>query len=752
MKEQEWLNGNQLSIDIWNNKYRWNNETLDEWFKRVSSGNPVIERLIKDKKFLFGGRTLSNINTDKKGSFSNCYSHGYVEDSLDDIMQTATDIAKTFKVQGGQGLSLSKIRPKGAKIGEQFESDGIVPFMEIFNRVTESISQGGSRKGALMMSIDINHPEAESFITIKSDLNRINKANLSLEISDEFMEDVINKVTEKEMTFYYDGGEYKYTINPVKLFETICQQAWDYAEPGILYTNRLRNYNMLEFDDEYNIETTNPCGEQPLPKHGACNLSSINVSEYVKYPFTSNAKFDYDELGQDIPFIVKAMDDVLEKNLKNHALPEQAEVAKNYRNIGIGIMGLADCLVKLGYKYGSDDAIGFSKNLMKFLFRKSVESSVALAMERGDYPKYKSCVWDSTIIKNTFTEEEIKQFKNINHLRNCSLLSIAPTGSIGTMLNISTGCEPFFMLSYTRKTESLNGGEPSYYQVDLPIVEEYKKITGNVKLPDYFVTSQNLNWKDRIRMQAALQQYCDTAISSTVNLSEEATIEDVKNLYIEAWKQGLKGVTIFRNNCKRLGILTEEPKKEEQSYFEYNDENPHALKRGEIIKADDDCIGLKRTLTTGCGTLHCESFWDPDTGELREMYLSKGSKGGCNNFMIGLSRMVSLSARGGISINNIIDQLNSCGVCPSYAVRHSVKKDTSLGSCCPVAIGNALKDMYEEIQEIIISKKESNESLEENTLIINLTEYEECPECGKKGLYHSGGCDQCIYCGFSKCQ
>ena len=744
MTEQEWLNGNQLSIDIWNNKYRWNNETLDEWFKRVSSGNPVIERLIKDKKFLFGGRTLSNINTDKEGSFSNCYSHGYVEDSLNDIMQTATDIAKTFKVQGGQGLSLSKIRPKGAKIGGQFESDGIVPFMEIFNTVTESISQGGSRKGALMMSIDVSHPEAEKFITIKSDLNRINKANLSLEIPDEFMEDVINGVTERKLSFYYDGGEYKYTINPVKLFETICQQAWNYAEPGILYTNRLRNYNMLEFDDEYVIETTNPCGEQPLPKHGACNLSSINISEYVKYPFTSNAKFDYDELGQDIPYIVKAMDDVLEKNLKNHALPEQAEVARNYRNIGIGIMGLADCLVKLGYKYGSDDAIGFSKNLMKFLFRKSIESSVALAMERGDYPKYKSCVWDSTIIKNTFTEEEIQQFKNINHLRNCSLLSIAPTGSIGTMLNISTGCEPFFMLSYTRKTESLNGGEPSYYQVDLPVVEEYKKFTKDVKLPDYFVTSQNLNWKDRIRMQSALQEYCDTAISSTVNLPEEATIEDVKNLYIEAWKQGLKGVTIFRNNCKRLGILTEEPKKEEPSFnFE---KDPFALERGEIIKADDDCIGLKRTLTTGCGTLHCESFWDPDTGELREMYLSKGSKGGCNNFMIGLSRMVSLSARGGISIENIIDQLNSCGVCPSYAVRHATKKDTSLGSCCPVAIGNALKDMYEEIQNIIIKPQEEKyQESKENS------EYEKCPECGRKGLYHSGGCDECIYCGYSKC-
>jgi len=260
MTEKEWLNGNQLSIDIWNNKYRWNNENLDQWFKRVSSNNPVIERLIKEKKFLFGGRTLSNINTNKSGSFSNCYSIGFVNDSLDEIMDTATKIAKTFKQQGGQGLSLSKIRPKGASIKGQFKSDGIVPFMEIFNTVTESISQGGSRKGALMMSIDIWHPESEKFITIKSDLNKINKANLSLEIDDEFMKAVELGVDKLDRTFYYENGKFDYTINPTALYNKICEQAWDYAEPGILYTNKLRNYNLMEFCSEYNIETTNPCG------------------------------------------------------------------------------------------------------------------------------------------------------------------------------------------------------------------------------------------------------------------------------------------------------------------------------------------------------------------------------------------------------------------------------------------------------------------------------------------------------------
>ena len=266
----EWLNGNQLSYDIWDKKYRHNNEGFQEWLNRVSGGNAHIKRLINDKKFLFGGRTLANRGTNK-GSYSNCYSHGYIEDSLEGIMDAAKNIAMTFKAQGGQGLSLSKIRPKGALIAGKFKSDGIVPFMEIFNTVTESVSQGGSRKGALLMSLDINHPEAETFMTIKSDLKKINKANLSVEIDDAFMEKV--KAGDAEAN---------------RLFNILCEQACKYAEPGVIFTNRFRNYNLMEFVDSYQIETCNPCGEQPLAKHSACNLSSINLSEYVLNPFTQD--------------------------------------------------------------------------------------------------------------------------------------------------------------------------------------------------------------------------------------------------------------------------------------------------------------------------------------------------------------------------------------------------------------------------------------------------------------------------------
>ena len=275
MTEREWLNDNKLSLDIWSNKYRFEDETFEAWLDRVSGGNNDVKRLIREKKFLFGGRTLANRGVPNSGSFSNCYSIGYVPDSLNGIMDVAHKIAMTFKAQGGQGLSLSKIRPKGSLIAGQYPSDGIVPFMNIFNTVTESVSQGGSRKGALMMSIDVWHPEAETFIKIKEDLNKINKANLSVEVDNDFMEHVLagsDQLVEHKSVL----GDL-YTINPTRIFNTICESAWRSAEPGILFVNRLRNYNVMEFVDDYQIETTNPCGRWPQVKNWAKTVKSKQI-------------------------------------------------------------------------------------------------------------------------------------------------------------------------------------------------------------------------------------------------------------------------------------------------------------------------------------------------------------------------------------------------------------------------------------------------------------------------------------------
>lgn len=669
-------------------------------------------------------------------------------------MNASHDIAKTFKAQGGQGISLSKLRPKGCGINNgQFESDGIIPFMEIYNRVTESISQGGSRKGALIMTLDIWHKEAENFIKIKSEEGKIQKANLSLEIDDEFMKCVKeyykngNKIT-SVISRNYNGNTITYEVIPIELYKLMMEKAYEWAEPGCIYTNRFRNYNMMELCDDYNIETCNPCGEQPLPKHGACNLGSINLSEFVQNPFTESAFFDTDDFVKAVSIAVEALDKVLDENMENHALKEQKEMAFNYRNIGLGIMGMHDMLIKLRILYGSKESISLIDNIMNLMFKTAVIKSSHLAREKGRFPKYSDKLLESEIIKNHFTKEELESLDIYkNGLRNCSLLSIAPSGSIGTQLNISTGCEPLFQLSYKRKTESLNN-EDRYYDVYAGVAEEYMKKFNTKKLPSYFNSSADINWKDRIDMQAVLQNHVDTAISSTINLPNKCSLSEIEQLYLYAWEKGLKGVTIYRAGCAREGILIN--KDVISNNQKNNKKEVTILKRGDIVMVDDNVIGLKRKIQTGCGSLHIQGFFDPQNGTLQEVYLSKGSTGGCNNFMIGLSRTISLLARAGVAIEDIVDQLNSTGVCASYAVRSATHKDTSKGSCCPMAIGQALLSMSNEMADWLwnndgrIDFKISQEKPKQKNII------NKCPQCGEE-LIQEGGCIICKSCGWSKC-
>lgn len=760
MTVQEWLgNDNQLGVDIWERKYRYNNESFDEWLNRVSGGNEELRQLIKERKFLFGGRTLANRGTNKKGSFSNCYSRGFVEDDLDDLMQASKDIAVTFKAQGGQGISLSKLRPKGCGINNgQFESDGIIPFMEIYNRTTESISQGGSRKGALIMTLDAWHKEAEDFIKIKSEEGRIQKANLSLEIDDDFMECVKRyyvtgeKIT-KHITRDYNGNVVEYDVTPIELYKLMMGKAYDWAEPGCIYTNRFRNYNLMELCDDYQIETCNPCGEQPLPKHSACNLGSINLAEFVINPFMNNAYFDSEGFRKAVEISVEALDTVLDENMKNHPLKEQRDMAYNYRNVGLGIMGMHDFLIKLGITYGSEDSKVTIDNVMDLMFRTAFITSSNLARIKGAFPNYTHKVLSSHIVKKHFTENELVSLGVYeNGIRNCSLLSIAPSGSIGTMLNISTGCEPLFQISYKRKTESLKGKD-EYYEVFAGIANEFFRETGNNELPEFFNTSADIKWKDRVDIQSVLQKHVDTAISSTINLPHKCTLGEIEKLYLYSWEKGLKGVTIFRDGCKRVGILTTDSSNKNDDTS--SKEEPKKLERGMIIKVDNNTVGKERHLTTGCGSLHCTAFFDPVTGDLLETYLSKGSSGGCQSNLAAVSRLMSLSARAGVGVETIVDQLKSCMACPSYAVRSATKHDTSKGNCCPTAVGNALIEMYNEMQsELNDDEKEPEAKVVEkknnkNTSSISMSTAK-CPECGGT-LVFEGGCNFCKDCAWSKC-
>ena len=730
MNIQEWLGKeNQLGIDIWEKKYRYENETFEEWLDRVSGGNEEIRTLIKEKKFLFGGRILANRNIPGNKTYSNCYVIAQPEDNLESIFDAAKKLARTFSYGGGCGIDIGKLCPKNAKVNNTAKkSSGAVSFMDLYNLTTALIGQNG-RRGALMLSMPVNHPDIEDFINIKSDLNKITNANISVRVDDKFMNAVKNN-EDYELSFVRpESGEViSRTINAKELFHQICEMNWNYAEPGVLFWDRITTHNLLVNDVRFEYAGTNPCAEEPLPAGGSCLLGALNLSAFVNNPFTKNSSFDFGEFRQAVIDSVYALNEVLDEGLELHPLEEQRNSVRDWRQIGLGMMGLADCLIKLGIVYGSDEANALCDDIAKVLFKEAVIASEYRSHDCGNYPMF-----DANVINTSPMIDAINYC--VDGLNNSQLLTIAPTGSISTMLGISGGIEPIFANSYTRKTQSLHK-EDVFYKVYTPIVKEYMdahNLKDESELPKEFVVASDISPENRIRCQAAWQKWIDASISSTINLPNEATVEDVEKIYMYAWECGLKGVTVYRAGCAREGILVTDGTKKALE----KDEN--VLERGYIVPAGDNVIGMKRKLMTGCGSLHCSAFFDAETKELRETYLSKGSSGGCNNFMIGLSRMISLSARAGVSLDDIIDQLNSCGVCPSYAVRKATKGDTSPGSCCPIAVGKALKEMHNEL----LGKTAVNKPLNINA--------PKCPKCGAE-IIHEGGCNICKNCGWTKCE
>lgn len=758
MDEKEWLGeGNQLGMDIWKNKYRDNEETFEDWIGRVSGHDEEVADLLRQQKFLFGGRILANRGLEyegKKITLSNCYVMTPPEDNIESIFDRAGKLARTYSYGGGCGIDISRLSPKGARINNAAkETSGSISFMTLYSLVTELIGQNG-RRGALMISIDCSHPDVLDFIKLKTDLNKVTKANISVRLSNEFMQAVKEH---KEFRLHYTRQETGQTIETMvkaaDVFHLLAETNWDYAEPGALFWDRICSWNLLANTKEFTFAGVNPCAEEPLPAGGSCLLGSMNLTQFVTHPFTPEAAFDFDEFKSCVTIGVRALNDVLDEGLPLHPLQEQRDSVKKWRQIGLGIMGLGDMLLKLGLTYGSEEAIAFCHELGFTMADTAIAASAMLAKERG---AYEMCHVDEIMQTPYFeanTTEKTAELVRQYGLRNSQLLTIAPTGTLSTMLGISGGIEPIYANFYERKTESLHAADV-YYKVYTPIVAEYMKkheLTDDSQLPPYFVTALTLPYQKRLAMQGAWQQHIDASISSTVNVPNSFTVEDTEALYMLAYENGCKGVTLFRDGCKRAGILSTHTQEEAAVPIA-----GEGLARGEIVAIDDDVIGKKRKLVTGCGSLHCMAFFDTETGALLETYLSKGSTGGCNNFMIGLSRMISISARAGIDIYTIIDQLNSTGNCPSYSVRRATRGDTSRGSCCPMAVGNVLLDMYNEVQEELHHKtsgtkkavrvKPAKPRATDKVKAENIF----CPQCGEP-LVFEGGCNTCKNCGWSKC-
>ncbi len=735
MQITDWLN-TKLGIDIWERKYRHNNETFGQWLDRVSGGNQEIRQLIIQKKFLFGGRILANRGLQNEGSkisMSNFYVITPPEDSIESIFDCAKKLARTYSYGGGCGTDISKLSPRGAKIGNAAKkTSGSVSFMGLYSLVTELIGMQG-RRGALMLSIDCTHPDLEEFINIKSDLDKVTKANISVRIDDDFIEAVKqNKEWELSFTRKETNEVIKKTVNAKKLFRRLAETNWDYAEPGMINWSRICNWSLLSDYDDFVFAGVNPCGEQPLPAGGSCLLGSINLSEFVINPFAANARFDFDEFKKTVEKGVVALNEVLHEGLPLHPLEEQRESVNDWRQIGLGICGWHDCLIKLGVRYGSKRSLQLCSLIAKCMINHAVESSARLTKVYGQYPKYnKESLFKSKFFQENITTE-VKQIVEEGGLANSQLLTVAPTGSIGTMLGVSTGIEPIYEIDYIRKTESLHG-EDAYYKVYTPIIEEYMDITNESTLPDFINCAMNLNYEERIEMQSVWQRYIDASISSTVNLPENTTIDDIEQLYMLAWERGLKGVTIYRNGCKRDGVLLDK-----------NPDENNGLTWGTTLEATDDLIGRKKKIMTGCGSLHVQGWFDPANGKLMELYLSKGSRGGCNSFMVALSRTISAGLRTGLSFDYAIDQLKSAPICASYAVRTAIKKDTSSGNCCPAAIASALIEMQKDVFDELLDEEE----ISKNEIVV-IEAKNKCPDCGAELKFY-GGCHSCD-CGYSAC-
>lgn len=750
MLVEQWLGkDNTLGIDIWNRKYRKGEETFDQWLDRVSNNNSDVRQAIIDKKFIPGGRILSNRGIkNTRVTYSNCYVVTPPEDSLESIYESRTKLARTYSYGGGCGIDISNLAPAGAKVHNQAEkTSGAVSFMEGYSMTTEEIGQNG-RRGALMISLDCHHPDLMDFIDIKTKEGKVTKANISVRVTDDFMRAVEN---DEDWVMSFTRKETGDTITKVEkarvIFDKLCENNWNWAEPGILFWDNICNYNLLSNNKDFKYAGTNPCAEEPLPAGGSCLLSSINLSAFVN----EDGKFDFDDFYRVVDIGVNYLNEVLEEGLMLHPLPEQRDSVAKWRQIGLGVMGVADMLIKMHLRYDSDEAIEHCRDVSMGMANHAMYVSARIASHEGMYPGCTSNIESTPFFKanaDTLTRNVVERYG----MANSQLLTIAPTGTISTMLGISGGIEPIFAKSYRRKTESLHGGT-QYYDVLTPIYKDYAEkhgLTVNDKFPEWFVDSSEINYNKRIEMQSAWQKGVDASISSTVNLPNSATIEDVKNIYINAWKCGLKGITVYRAGCKREGVLvSQEDTTENKTLLKDED-----LPRGFIVDCTEELVGKKRKLITGCGSLHVLAYFNPINGSLQEVYFNKGSTGGCANFMTGLSRMVSLLCRAGVDIISIKDQLDSTGVCPSYATRTATKHDTSRGSCCPMAIGNALLDMWNEMQSEVtdVTDYMSDEHpSNDNSSVLPKPVYSKCPECGEP-LAREGGCVQCKSCGWSKCE
>ena len=527
-----------LSQELDKMKYRQEGESFNDKVQRIaaalSDGDEHEESfldILGDLRFLPAGRVQNAIGSKRITTAYNCFVSGVIEDNMNSIMEKAAEAAETMRRGGGIGYDFSKLRPRGDLIRSlDSQSSGPVSFMGIFDAVCQTIASSGHRRGAQLAALRVDHPDIYDFVGCKRNTDKLTGFNVSVGVTDAFMEALEREDDSFDLVF--DGKVYR-TVSARDLWENIMESTWDWAEPGVLFLDRIAEMNNLHYCEE--INTTNPCGEQPLPANGACLLGSFNLTKYVE-----DGKFNFSQFKHDIPHVVRAMDNVIDRTI--YPLKVQADEAKHKRRMGLGVTGLANAGEMLGFPYGSEAFLGWAEKVFACLRDNTYRSSARLAAEKGAFPAYRPEFLKSNFVRTlpASVKKEIRE----HGIRNSHLTSIAPTGTISLVAdNVSGGIEPVFSHYYDRTIQTFEG----------PIVE---------RVEDYAYsrgtkgrTADSLSTKEHLDVLSLAQHYVDSACSKTINVGDEVTYEEFKDIYMSAWKAGVKGCTTFRVSGRRFGIF-----------------------------------------------------------------------------------------------------------------------------------------------------------------------------------------------------
>jgi len=751
---RDYYSDNELAADVLRSKYLAPNEQgpMHLW-NRIARAIASVEKdeksrefwynrflaLLFDFKFVPGGRVMHGAGREdarRRPTLSNCYVIPIQEDSLEGIYQCISEAAMVYRTGGGVGTDLSTLRPEGASVNATIDhSPGATAFMNLFSESTNTVSQAG-RRGALMLTLRVDHPDIERFITIKNDPRRIKVqyANISVLITHEFMNAVIND-TDFELRW---GGKSFRKVRAKELWYKIIKNAHASAEPGIIFWDTMRDYHNVEYANP--LTSTNPCGEQPLAAYTACNLGNINLSKFVD----EDGHFNYDELADVTRIATRFMDNVIDYNMDNHALDKIKRAVASDRRIGLGITGLADALVMMKIRYDSQQALDETDKVMRLIRDEAYETSIQLATEKGSFPLFQ---WEG-FSRSKFVQTlpgNIQESIKKQGIRNSTVLTVPPVGTGSIVAQTSSGIEPVFSTSYRRRVKNHDGDTFSEYKVYHPLI---KKLFGDDELlPDFVVTAHQIDPYFRVKMQSVIQKYVDSSISSTVNLAENVSVDTVADIYMTAYKAGLKGITVYREGSREGILQTEEFARKQEK-----EPKPETPKQKGPRERPHRTFGVTERVKTGEGYLYVTI--NEDENGLCEVFTTIGKAGGNAAAQSeAISRLISLALRSGIEPREIVKQLKGIsGPTPVWDGHGGQVLST------PDAIGKAIERHIESREEALAGRHPLHTTPKRRSAAPGHSQSADtgertsttCPECGSN-VEHVTGCVVCYNCGWSKC-